>query len=374
MGVLDSNGCVQKSLTVNQNAYLYVRTIHSNSENTRNIYVQNPLSSQNWTTSFQYGGYVEFQKTYLIGAGSSTLVLPTYEVGPLWETSASTLAGQIITKRDTLAFFPESGKTYNFSGKNGQGFAYHGYEDNVTPGGTFTDAIYAVSFVAEGGGDGSVDKFKSAHEVGHGIMHMNVLDAGSGPDSYWGIDFEPMCNCSHYDPNEGWTANIHCIQSNEYIRSAEFEGFADFFSAALWNPTPNAQTIAPYYKEIRYPPPPPDSILDEPPAFRPYDGLFAGMTQSYSPPRFLETYCSGNLADRGTEWDWLVFYWRLWTGVYGAPISIERFLDVWHTWVTDPEYDEHWYWRHIDIAAQSVLNSAEYNAFVTAAQDCGIDH
>jgi hypothetical protein len=237
------------------------------------------------------------------------------------------------------------------------------------------DAIYGVNFNKEPAGTNSVDKFKAAHEIGHGIMHMNALDAGA---NYSVFDPRSMCNCTHYT-NDSATVKpaVHCLQSRENIRSAEFEGFGDFWSGALWNstggpdPGPDAQDISPYYKSVLVAV---GQELHEPVPFRPYDGSFDGMPESYSPPKFLETYCSGNLINMGTEWDWVVFYWRLWTGVYGAPMSIERFLDVWQG-VVDTYPDRLWKWSQINsVALNTVLTSTEYQAFSTAAQDCGIDH
>jgi len=170
------------------------------------------------------------------------------------------------------------------------------------------------------GGDN--DKYIIVHELGHGI---GAKKHGSGPDH----DYDALLqNCyTSTSNNDGQ----HEMNSKEYQSSAASEGWAHYYAAITFNDDTDSSTCKfKYYKSV-------DWDLDHD------GGVSAPVVNCQGAPvtgiadtggDYLGNMCYGTLSDRGTEYDWLRFWWDLHTveGVsFAKTLCIVDDAD-WDTW------------------------------------------
>ncbi|MCU0664143.1 MAG: hypothetical protein MUC50_17670 [Myxococcota bacterium] len=164
-------------------------------------------------------------------------------------------------------------------------------------------------------------KFVIAHEMGHKIAGMNDGprrgDDGGDHGVFGDTDSDERCNCDHISTDEG-----HCLNSREHFGKGNAEGFAHFISASTFNnrsQSTNNGGFA-YYKRVRRP----SGDNTVPNYFSP--PYQVDLTDNET---WMESECSVSSGDsRGTEWDWLQFYWNTYTD--GADwITIDKIMDVW---------------------------------------------
>ena len=173
------------------------------------------------------------------------------------------------------------------------------------------------------GGDGAVaiEKFQLGHEIGHALAwaQSGPLNTNYDADVNSVFDNVPaLCQCPS-------TGSGHCIQSREFISSAQGESFATFIGTALMNDRDSTAWFN-YYKSIYYDP----------------DGAGSLPLATYSPPRWLNwadqsewmrTNClptGAGVGGLGAEWDWIQFFWQIWAaGTSSQKLSVEQINDVW---------------------------------------------
>lgn len=131
-----------------------------------------------------------------------------------------------------------------------------------------------------------------AHELGH-----QVQGAAMGTPFY---DYdqnatEYACKCDHVVSANAY----HCMNSREHTGAAQIEGWAHFVAARLFNTSTQSNCSYVYYKEF----------LEE------GGGGFLTVSappvavNCYEQRRWMENYCLAS--SRGTEWDWMNFYWKV---------------------------------------------------------------
>jgi len=147
-----------------------------------------------------------------------------------------------------------------------------------------------------------------AHELGHdvqrklnGVPHRtyefkngvpcsdpNELDSLCQPDD---TSIGSACRCDHVV-----SANrLHCLQSRETMTAGNAEGFAHFMGARIWNISTQSDCTYNYYKEFMEP----GGVVKQPPY----------KVNCKAATKWRDNYCfSGS---RGTEYDWLQFFWNL---------------------------------------------------------------
>jgi hypothetical protein len=135
-------------------------------------------------------------------------------------------------------------------------------------------------------------KFVVAHEIGHQVQRNRW---GHLLYSYTSPDPAPVaCQCPPEIPAND---NAHCLQSREEIEAAQSEGFGHFFAADGLNNTSQSDCTFVYYK-----------------AFRNNNGTVT------SPPhpkscvtiaKWLNNNCASGSTNRGTEYDWMGFFYYL---------------------------------------------------------------
>jgi hypothetical protein len=152
----------------------------------------------------------------------------------------------------------------------------------------------SINTVYYGPGSNGVSRtsYKSVvlHELGHavadqlwGTLHNDYNSASSNV---------AQCKCDHITSS---TAS-HCLQSKEMAWAAQGEGFGHFFAADTWNDSSEANCTFAYYKEFKE-----SNGAETPPP----------MAKSCSDQvRWMESHC-WQTSDRGTEFDWMGFYWQL---------------------------------------------------------------
>ncbi len=114
------------------------------------------------------------------------------------------------------------------------------------------------------------------------------------------------------------------MNQKEHQSSAAWEGIAHFYAALAFNDTSESDCVFVYYKNT-------DWNLDE--EFSPLlieAAEFAVSCESgpsNNPlPDYLGSYCDGTLDNRGTEYDWLRFWWDLETK---EGISTTEIYSIW---------------------------------------------
>ena len=181
------------------------------------------------------------------------------------------------------------------------------------------------------------DKFQIAHELGHVVAKGNDGPVPTSEAGSEGIfNGGAICDCSEIDDG---TAG-HCPTSREFTGSAQGEGFANFVATASVNNRDETDTdedgigTMVYYKSVHewtsnhggtlpWPLlPDSDHQVEKYPA-----NLGASHNVKWA---YYECAPSGHFT---TEWDWLDFYWGLWTDDANR-YSVGEIDDVWSDTVT----------------------------------------
>jgi hypothetical protein len=183
----------------------------------------------------------------------------------------------------------------------------------------FADGFVANLSTEDGVNDASW-KYVIAHEVGHTIQHglfgMLAFDYTLGNSGY------TLCNCSHISGVYG----AHCLQSKEEIGAAQQEGWGQFIALDLMNDDTQTDASFIYYKKFRCP----GDVSSLP-------GCATKANQIKDPPMafngrhphlWVDNFCSVNSADRGTELDWMNFYYAVHTTGGAGQFFYTQFRDT----------------------------------------------
>jgi len=185
------------------------------------------------------------------------------------------------------------------------------------------------------------DKFNIAHEFGHVISEMN---GGPHHGCDWGSEglfratgVGHRCDCDYVN---GYS---HCPTSREFTGSAQNEGFAHFISAATFNYRNTSTSAFVFYKDVMkwsgthggiLPGAPP---LGWPPVYT-FDHPFAVDLSEASNVKWTDYECDPSGDDfehYGNEWDWLLFFWNLYTeGGDTNRFELSEIINMWD-WVSD---------------------------------------
>jgi hypothetical protein len=109
------------------------------------------------------------------------------------------------------------------------------------------------------------------------------------------------CRCEHVTASN----RLDCLQSREIMSAANAEGFGHFMAARIWNDAAQSDCSFNYYKEFREP------GGDKQPPYK---------VNCKTAVKWRDNKCFNAL--RGTEYDWLQFYWNVNTvGVNKVPLD-----------------------------------------------------
>jgi hypothetical protein len=142
----------------------------------------------------------------------------------------------------------------------------------------------------------SIEKFKAGHEIGHAIAHQSSSQ-GPMPTSYKATNSASIFHPSAWACQTG--EDTHALHSREFIGAAQGEGFSHFVATTLFN---NRETNGyfGYYKTARL-----DNSNSEAPVY------WVDVTAN---KQHLHNFCApSGWTGVGTEWDWLNFFWNIWT-------------------------------------------------------------
>ncbi len=201
-----------------------------------------------------------------------------------------------------------SGETFEFFDQGNPDDGKTGYDrDN--------DRVYIESF-------SSNRKYIIVHEFGH-ILAARANWCGSSS-----CCAEPSCAANHdyyADPDNCYTVATknHELHSKELQSSAVWEGISHFYAAVAFNETSESDCVFVYYKVI-------DWNLNEDPADL-QENAGSPVSCESGPtiapnPDYLGSYCTGILDNRGTEYDWLRFWWDL---TSKENVSVATIYDIW---------------------------------------------
>lgn len=334
--MLDEDGCTDWiTVEVGHNYRFRMRTM-ALYDGTRRIFVQDQ-DATSWGTSYP-GCYIIHDFYYQSKVYDPTNIQINVTATKSWETNVAAIAGKIWDrKQDGTIQIPSPMDTFVRQDDE------YSYEDD-----------YRV-FV--GGDDTAVKKFVASHEIGHAVGDRLADMHGS---SYGASKPYSLCSCNHI----GGSCS-HCLQSREYIRDAENEGWAHFFSTAVFNNRTSANGWFGYYKDINYAYPESDCTTQP---------CEIDVTDDR---KWMETYCSTGSDDMGVEWDWLTFFWGLWTEDATYRYSMTEIANVWDevhdVEAGDPEYED-WYWDDLVQAADNLYSDSKRQEFEDQGTYSGVDH
>ncbi|MDJ0766196.1 MAG: hypothetical protein QNJ97_24650 [Myxococcota bacterium] len=353
-GYLDSSGCTPYLTATGGVEYKFSQGSLVYRSGVGLIYAH--PDNNTWGPSAGYVYYNNYFTTLaLVVDGHYTHTFEPNTLGP--RTNVMPIIGKVLSKYSDLGY-PTGKNTYIhtdcYPGRAlatccGDGGAYHIGGGYICMGpGDWGDG-------GEGGGEGSTYwKFILGHEIGH-----RVSSAHDGP---YGFDYSiddtnPQCNCDHVATG----SQLHCMQSLENASVAEGEGFAHFFSSALFNNRSSSSGIFVYPKETWFYWPE-DGWIEVPPE-RPFD-----LTQ-YT--RWKEGVCGSYHDYRGVELDWLEFFWHAWTTADDyTRLTVPELMSVWD------EADSS-YWENLLAAAADLWLYTEPNKvlqFLDKGINAGVDH
>lgn len=130
--------------------------------------------------------------------------------------------------------------------------------------------------------------------IGHELGHQSMSGLFGTPNFSYNTDSDqPSCRCDHVTV----LSNKHCLQSRDPIGTAQVEGWGHFFAAYSTNNPAHAQCMFGYYKQFRED----DGTVWYPPVLK----------SCYAETKWLNNHCATNSANKGVEYDWMNFYWRL---------------------------------------------------------------
>jgi hypothetical protein len=157
-----------------------------------------------------------------------------------------------------------------------------------------------ISLPNTSGYGGSNSKYIIAHEFGHQIEYRAYGGFSANFSETTPVD---VCRC-HVDTTV--TNDVHCMQSLEQSNAAQQEGLAHYTAAVMWNDWTQTNCSFAYYKTFKNA----NGTLTQPPMAK----------ECFTYVKWLETYCQA--PDRGVEWDWLIFYFRISSGALSAASRI----------------------------------------------------
>jgi hypothetical protein len=339
-GYLDSSGCTPY-LTVNSNStYDFVlKSVFSRATN-RTIYVQ-PESSTTWGNS-----YVTSTTNFTTDSHSSSYYgkLNLFNIAPTgWVSNMGAIVSRLISHANTVSWasnwtiYLRHRNASNGCGANGQ-----------------------VTINNDPANGEMYKKFVVIHELGHAIGDGGTYHMKSSNYSL-AVDDSNLCNCPRSSGIFRADTN-HCLTSKEYIRAAQNEGFAHFIATVLNNDRNENSAYFGYYKYLLRSGSEGDTPTSPPVKIR-----------VDTREKWMETHCDPGNQDQGTEWDWMTFFWDLFSNNGNSNStkrwSISEILDAWPTDTTDSEAARAW-----DVIYNSLPSGEKKTWFYTLSGVTGVDH
>lgn len=146
-----------------------------------------------------------------------------------------------------------------------------------------------------------------AHEIGHSIGYRR--DAQSPPI------FDYTANEDNCDP-DGVSKSSHGFATKEHTSAAAVEGWAYFVSAWAWNDASQSDCTYDRHYDLDFDL---DGVDDTNQGIIRCEGApTAGLDPAITARDYLQDmtdagYCTGSLSHRGTPYDWLRFFWDMYT-------------------------------------------------------------
>lgn len=179
------------------------------------------------------------------------------------------------------------------------------------------------------------------------------------------------CRCDQVDPttastfcgNEDWD-RLHCLNSREYIHAAFSEGWGHYVATKVLNNTTQSAATFPYYKDSL------NNNLNE------LQSPVAHNAQPATPYKWMDNKCSDSMTQRGTEMDWLSFFYVVGTQTANA-YSLSNYWDVMFSsevcagGCTD---DDKVKWADLAAGAGTVFSDQKLAHFVNNGNTYGVNH
>lgn len=266
-----------------------------------------------------YGRYVTHYREIIIPDFSPTAsgkVFITTSEEPWWNVAAA--AGWAMERRNGGM----SGRTYQFY--------MQACPFTSPPAGSCVDNH--IAYIDQSSNDnGAYDKYVIVHEMGHLVGEQANAGVGTRKDD---------SALEHGCPGDGTTG--HKMSSREYQGQAANEGWAHYYAALAFNTTSDHNCWFYYYKSVDWN----DDDNNDPAATNCEGGwmdlhLSAGETleaeqDDWMDRDYLVEGCyareGGELDNRGTEFDWLRFWWDFDTD---QSRTFDNAVDIWGA--SDPE-------------------------------------
>ncbi len=355
-GYLDSEGCTPYvSYSASQKFYLYQGTTVSRSASPFAPYRIYILRDSNgwgtaWPTGTSADSYIQWVAKYyvapsVIWPGNATKTLTNTTQNS--QTNAAAVFGQIFTNVNNygMSYLDRtSWLSFDLNKTNGRCGTSSG------GGGYFGDGHICLN--DEDNGGAGVWKHILAHEFGHRVADSANWVAAGDLGGYDPGDSPPaLCDCDHMPGGAG-----HCLQSREKIGAAQGEGWAHFIATDAFNDKSDSDGYFLYYNPVRVALPstivyPPDTVVN----------ALSNIT-------WMQDNCPTWALGRGTEWDWLQFFYVL----YAEPtlFNLLSIPDI-HSVFSQASNR---YWNTLNNKAADVLSAGKAARFSSLGDSRGVNH
>lgn len=238
-----------------------------------------------WNNDTAQSRYVYTLDSAYVPSASITEYLDT-SLHDAWNISAA--VGFAMYRRNGYM----TGDTYTF------------YNQACGSGSCFDDTATPVAVYLDGGSR----KYVIVHEMGHFLAYR--ANGNNGALSSYSSPCGICCNGDY---------TSHAFDEKEYQSAASNEGIAHYYAAVVFNLTTASDCYYYYYKDVDWDR---DGDIDSQ-----ITNCEGGPVPSIDAKDYLGDMCSGTLTNRGTEYDWLRFFWDMETD---EGLDYDDLLSMWN--------------------------------------------
>lgn len=367
-GYLDSNGCTPVLLTKSNTDYKFI-TYYTRYYDRRSIYV-NP-------DAFEADGTY---KSMTIQTGSDVSFPEMYAFFGVWkiETNMAQLAGEALYLQDSLDW-PKYSLVYMSTDAN----PLCDYPMGTGTGGSRI-CIDSTAVRSDGSiyNDGRY-KYVIGHEMGH--VQANYKGGPGGPSvgSYsnepWPIyGRDDYCNCYLNNPSNPPTT---CVRSRTFIETAQQESWANFFSSSLQNYRSSTSGVYVHFGKSYI-------EVNGSPYWQTVTPFAMNLLERW---KWMEDHCNSGSSDKGVIFDWMQFFWQVWTMGGSDKFESSMLSAIWSgafdeygdggdvnndsATDTDGGYDEYAKWDNIvDEMYEQISDSGQRLHFQNMGAYNGVNH
>ncbi len=355
-GILNSSGCTP-SLPVQYNYYRFGQGTYVQRDTTREVWINVPEAA--WG-----GNFIWLNSNITVsGLGPGN---HTHTFQPNWTSpygNVMPILGRLLSMRTTLDYRANT-QTYI---RVSHAECTDAWYEPGSPGGKGLCVSENAQSLGNDvyGHDITAWKFSVAHEIGHRVAYAANGLKNRGSYGWSGTPWQ--CGCSFVNPN----MDDHCLTSRNTIGVSQGEGFAYFYSAAMFNDREYMDGVFVYPKEALMVPSPDSSphgvsYISYP--ITPFKSYVVNKEEDTNYfDRWMKRRCPPPVGDqnKGVELDWTRYIYDVFSVSTPYRINITQLQDIWAA-SSSPN------WNIVKSVAQQTLTTDQFLLFDVLAYKAGI--